>query len=337
MTWYNDIGKEYETVISSRIRFARNLSDYPFGNRLSSENADEIINKIAPVLENGGFKKIDFTKLSSTEALSYVEKHYVSREFAEKSTPHALMLNEPCGYAVMLCEEDHMRMQCILPGLALDEAYSSLCKLDDLIDQSFDIAYDEELGYLTHCPTNLGTGMRASVMMFLPALTMAGRINGLANQLSKIGLTMRGLYGEGTASQGSIYQISNQITLGITEEDSLKKLEDVIKQLTESELELRKHINESENPALVDRICRAEGTLLHAFMLSSSEFISLFADVRLGISLGIIKDIDIKTLGELFIEVMPATLILSEDNSPKGRKERDILRAKRIKSRLISK
>ena len=334
MTWYNDIGKECETVLSSRIRFARNLSEYPFGSRLSPEKANEIIGKVAPILENSGFEKIDFTKISTAEALSYVEKHYVSREFAEKKTPHALMLNEPCGYAVMLCEEDHLRMQCILPGLALDEAYSSLCKLDDLIDESFDIAYDEELGYLTHCPTNLGTGMRASVMMFLPALTMAGRINGLSNQLSKIGLTMRGLYGEGTASQGSIYQISNQITLGITEESSIKKLEDVIKQITENEKSLRKLINEEKNPALIDRICRAEGTLKHAFMLSSGEFIKLFADVRLGIDLGIIKGIDYKKLGELFIEVMPATLALSEENVPKTEKERDILRAKRIKSRL---
>ena len=337
MTWYNDTGKECDTVLSSRIRFARNLSEYPFGSRLSPEKANEIIGKVTPVLESSGFEKIDFTKLSTAEALSYVEKHYVSREFAEKKTPHTLMINEPCGYAVMLCEEDHLRMQCILPGLALDEAYSSLCKLDDLIDESFDIAYDEELGYLTHCPTNLGTGMRASVMMFLPALTMAGRINGLSNQLSKIGLTMRGLYGEGTASQGSIYQISNQITLGITEESSIKKLEDVIKQITENEKSLRQLINEEKNPALIDRICRAEGTLKHAFMLSSGEFIKLFSDVRLGIDLGIIKSIDYKELGELFIEVMPATLALSDESAPKTEKERDILRAERIRARLISK
>ena len=337
MNWYNQLGKEHETVISSRIRFARNLCEYPFGDRLSAEKANEIIEKIAPVLENGGFEKIDFTKLSKAEAISYVEKHYVSREFAEKSSPHALMLNEPCGYAVMLCEEDHIRMQCILSGLALNEAYDSLCRLDDLIDESFDIAYDEELGYLTHCPTNLGTGLRASVLMFLPALTMAGRISGLSNQLSKIGLTMRGLYGEGTASQGNIYQISNQITLGITEEDSIKKLEDVIKQISESELELRKQITEDKNPKLIDRICRAEGTLRHAFMLSSSEFISLYSDVRLGVSLGIIKDVDLTALGELFIEVMPATLALSEKDLKAGRSERDILRAKRIKAALNSK
>lgn len=334
MTWYNDIGKESKTVISSRIRFARNLKSYPFGKRLSSEKIEEIIDKVAPVLENGGFEKIDFSKISKAEALSYVEKHYASRDFAEKNSPRALMLNEPCGYAVMIGEEDHLRMQCILPGLALNEAYESLCKLDDLIDESFEIAFDEELGYLTHCPTNLGTGMRASVMMFLPALTMAGRINGLASQLSKIGLTIRGLYGEGTASQGSIYQISNQITLGITEEDSIKKLCDIVNQITESEISLRALITEEKNPALVDRICRAEGTLRHAFMLSSSEFIKLFSDVRLGIDLGIISGIDYKTLGQLFIEVMPATLSLSEKDAPKTQKDRDVLRAKRIKAAL---
>ena len=277
MTWYNDTGKESSTVLSTRIRFARNLSDYPFNSRLSAEKANEIIEKVAPTFENMGFEKVDFSKISRLEAISYMEKHYVSREFTEKKAPHTLMLNEPCGYAVMLCEEDHIRMQCILPGLALDEAYSSLCKLDDTLDASFEIAYSEDFGYLTHCPTNLGTGMRASVMMFLPALTISGQINKISNQLSKIGLTMRGFYGEGTSSQGAIYQISNQITLGITEEDSIKKLQDVVKQITEREIELRGLITPEKNPELIDRISRSEGILRHAFMLSSSEFISLLS------------------------------------------------------------
>jgi protein arginine kinase len=176
--------------------------------------------------------------------------------------------------------------------------------------------------------------MRASVMMFLPALTMAGRIGPLANQLAKIGLTIRGLYGEGTAAEGSLYQISNQITLGATEESTLKKLSDIIKQIKESELSLRKLINEDKNPELVDRICRAEGTLRHAFMLSSREFISLYSDVRLGISLGFIKGIDLCTLDNLFVSVMPATLILSAETTPKTEKARDILRASRIKETL---
>lgn len=334
MAWYNQNGKEFDTVLSTRIRFARNLAGYPFGNRLSHEKASEIVEKVGSLLGENGFQRIDFSQLSQNEALSLVEKHYASREFAEKKTPHALMLNEPCGYAVMLCEEDHLRMQCILPGLALEDAYSSLCKLDDLIDEHFEIAYDEDLGYLTHCPTNLGTGMRASVMMFLPALTMAGRIGALASQLSKIGLTMRGLYGEGTAAEGSLYQISNQVTLGPTEENTLAKLSDVIRQICENEHKLRELITVEKNPALVDRICRAEGTLRHALMMSSKEFISLYADMRLGICLGIIKNIEIQTLDTLFIDVMPATLMLSTDSAQKSYTSRDLLRATRIKEQL---
>ena len=330
MTWYNMSGRDQDIVLSSRIRFARNLEGYAFGNRLSDSAAEEIIDKVGGVLLENGFIRASLA--SPIETASYVEKHYISREFAEKHTPHALLMNEPCGYAVMLCEEDHMRLQCILPGLALEEAYTSLCKLDDLMDEKFAIAYDDTLGYLTHCPTNLGTGMRASVMMFLPALTMSGKISGLAAQLSKIGLTMRGLYGEGTAAQGYIYQISNQITLGMTEEDTLKKLADVIAQIKESEHSVRALINEERNPELIDRICRAEGTLRHAFLLSSAEFISLYANLRLGIALGVVKEIDYQTLDSLFISVMPATLMLSA--SANGEKARDILRARRIKEAL---
>ena len=330
MTWYNMSGRDQDIVLSSRIRFARNLEGYAFGNRLSDTAAEEIIEKVGGVLIENGFVRASLS--SPLEAASYVEKHYISREFAEKRTPHALLMNEPCGYAVMLCEEDHMRLQCILPGLALEEAYASLCKLDDLMDERFAIAYDDTLGYLTHCPTNLGTGMRASVMMFLPALTMSGKISGLASQLSKIGLTMRGLYGEGTTAQGYIYQISNQITLGMTEEDTLKKLADVITQIKENEHSVRALINEDRNPDLIDRICRAEGTLRHAFLLSSSEFISLYADVRLGVAIGVVKEIDYKTLDSLFISVLPATLMLAA--SAEGEKARDILRARRIKEAL---
>lgn len=334
MAWYNTAGKENDIILSSRVRFARNLVGFPFGARLKDEQAEQLVDQVSRLLTQNGFEKKE--NLSSIETLSYVEKHYVSREFAEKKGPHALLTNEPCGYAVMVSEEDHLRMQCILPGFALDEAFASLCKLDDLIDENFEIAFDERFGYLTHCPTNLGTGMRASVMMFLPALTMAGRIGTLASQLSKLGLTMRGLYGEGTSAQGNLYQISNQVTLGLTEEDTIKKLSDVIRQICESERSLRKLINEEQNPDLVDRICRAEGTLRHAFLLSSGEFISLYSDVRLGISLGIISGLTYEQLDELFVGVMPASLTLADPSAAKGEKARDILRAKRIKDAIGS-
>lgn len=329
--------KESNIIISSRIRLARNLEGYPFGERLSSQKANEIIDKVGALLRENGFEAIDFSTLSPNEATSYVEKHLASREFAMSKRPHALMLNKPCGLSVMLCEEDHLRIQAILSGLALDEAYRSACSVDELVDGHFDIAFDETLGYLTHCPTNLGTGMRASVMMFLPALTMAGRIDPLARQLSKIGLTVRGTFGEGTSSIGSLYQISSQVTLGITEENAIKKLCDMVRQIEEQEMALRALITKENNPKLVDRIYRAEGTLRHAFMLSSGEFLSLYSDARLGASLGLLENVSEDTLDALLEEVMPATLLLDATTPPKNEVERDVLRAERIKARLVDK
>ncbi len=328
---------ENNIILSSRIRLARNLDGYAFGARLSEEKANEIIRKTDALLLPNGFEKIDFSAITPVEKQSYVEKHLASPEFAMNNRPHALMLNIPCGLSVMVCEEDHLRIQAILPGLALKEAYKNACGIDQLIDHNFNIAFDDRLGYLTHCPTNLGTGMRASVMMFLPALTISGRIDGIARQLSKIGLAVRGMYGEGSVASGSLYQISGQITLGVTEEESIKKLTDMVGSIEKEERSLRSSITKEKNPKLIDRICHAEGTLLHAFILSANEFLTLYSDVRLGISLGLIENIAISDLDRLLKEVMPATLMLNYGDTAKSETERDILRAKRIKESLIGK
>lgn len=334
MAWYNEIGNDFDTVLSSRIRFARNISGYPFEGKLSDDDAKKIISSVNEAFNDKGFKNIDFTEISKTEAASYVEKHFVSREFASKSTPHALLLNENTSAAVMICEEDHIRLQSILPGLALEEAYRIACEYDDILDSHLEIAFDENLGYLTHCPTNLGTGMRASVMMFLPALTMSNRIGTLAAQLSKIGLTMRGMYGEGSQSKGCLYQISNQITLGITEDDTLKKLSDVIAQINEQERKLRLSIKGEGLELMRDKILRSEGILKYAHIISSSEFIEHFANIRLGIALGIVTDISYVTLGNLLIETLPAVLTVSASEKPTTEAERDKARAKLIKTTL---
>ena len=334
MAWYNTTGQASETVISSRVRLARNINGYPFDSRLDANGANEIIEKVSAPLEASGFRKINFADLSPIMATSYVERHYVSPEFATKETPHALLLQEQTGIAVMVCEEDHLRIQCILAGLSLDEAYRNASRTEKRLDEDFDFAYSERLGYLTHCPTNLGTGMRASVMMFLPALTRGGYMNSLASQLSKIGLTIRGLFGEGSGSAGCMYQISNQVTLGITEEETLRKLTEAVHQITESEQKARKAINGEALERLTDRILRSEGTLRYAYMISSSEFIRLFADVRFGISLGIINGITYEQLGTLLVDVMPATLTLSSENTPKSETARDKLRAQKIQNLL---
>ena len=334
MAWYNTVGKASDTVISTRVRLARNINGYPFDARLETSGANEIIEKVSAPLEASGFRKINFADLSPVMATSYVERHYVSPAFATKEKPHALFLQEQAGIAVMVCEEDHLRIQSILPGLALEEAYKNAMRTEKRLDDDFAFAYSQELGYLTHCPTNLGTGMRASVMMFLPALTQGGYMDALATQLSKIGLTVRGLFGEGSGSAGCMYQISNQITLGITEEDTLKKLGEAISQITESEHKARAAISGDRLERLTDVILRSEGTLRYAHMLSSAEFIKLFAQVRFGIALGIVTDVSYEQLGTLLVEAMPATLTLSAENTPKTDTARDKLRAQRVKAVL---
>ena len=337
MAWYNTASTASDTVISTRVRLARNINGYPFASRLDATRAREIIEKVSLPLENAGFLKIDFADLSPVTATSYVEKHYVSPEFATKEAPRALFLREASGLAVMVCEEDHLRIQSILPGLALEEAYQNAVLTEKRLDEDFDFAYSEELGYLTHCPTNLGTGMRASVMMFLPALTHGGYMESLANQLAKIGLTVRGLFGEGSMSAGCMYQISNQVTLGISEEETLRKLGDAVKQIVASEQKARKAITGDTMDRLTDRILRSEGALKYAYMMSSGEFIRLFADVRFGIALGVVRDVTYEQLGKLLVEAMPATLTLSTDNPPKTEAARDKLRAARIQSVLTDK
>ncbi|MBQ3639843.1 MAG: ATP--guanido phosphotransferase [Clostridia bacterium] len=334
MAWYNTVGASSDTVISSRVRLARNLAGYPFASKLDAAGANEIIEKVSVPLEAAGFRKIGFSDISPIMATSYVERHYVSPEFANKDTPRALLLQETGGIAVMVCEEDHLRIQSILPGLALDDAYQNAARVEKRLDEDFDFAYSEQLGYLTHCPTNLGTGMRASVMMFLPALTAGGYMDSLAAQLSKIGLTVRGLFGEGSGAAGCMYQISNQITLGITEEETLKKLKDAVSQISDSERKTRASITGEEAERLTDRIRRAEGTLCYAYRMSSAEFMKLFADVRFGIALGIVTDVTYEQLGTLLVEVMPATLTLSSENTPKTETARDRLRAQKIQSIL---
>ena len=337
MAWYNLCGESADTVISTRVRFARNLAGYNFDSTLGEKDAREIIAKISDIFTPAlGFERVDLDEKNRLEALSYVEKHFISREFASKKTPHTLLLSEKFNTAVMVCEEDHVRLQTILPGLALNEAYEDLCRFDDLLDGNVELAYDEKLGYLTHCPTNLGTGMRASVMMFLPALTMTNQIGGIASQLSKIGLTIRGMYGEGSESRGYLYQISNQVTLGVSEEETIRKLGEIVAQISNSERKLRTSMKEERLDALKDKVKRAEGTLRYAHMLSSAESIELFSLVRLGVSIGVIDGMDYSTLSRILVETLPATLTLESADQPTTDTERDILRAEKIKAVLTA-
>ncbi|MBR6681867.1 MAG: protein arginine kinase [Clostridia bacterium] len=333
MAWYNISGKENDVVVSSRIRFARNIADYPFASRLDKTSCNEIIEKVANALGDN-FEKTDFENVSMNEAAVFMEKHYISPEFIKKKTPHALLLDSEKEVAVMVCEEDHVRLQCILAGLSLDEAFSKARKYDDTLCEKLNIAFDEKYGFLTHCPTNIGLGMRASVMMFLPALTMTRSMENLSVQLSKLGLIIRGTYGEGSEADGCLYQISNRITMGISEEDTLKRMNDIIMQIVEKERNARETLKSDNYSKLADKVCRSFGVLKYARVMSSKEFMKLFADVRLGIALGVIDSISYEKLGEIMIGILPANLIESNGGKMLNDLERDVKRAEYIRKAI---
>ena len=333
--WYERSGEQADVVLSSRVRFARNIEGYPFEPRLSDEAAKELIEKLGGVFnESEGYKKTDFTSLSPVEIERAAEDHTVSNEFAAKRSPHALFSNEGEGVYVMACEEDHVRIQAIVPGLDLAGAYSRAERAEELLDGGVELSYSERLGYLTHCPTNLGTGMRASVMMFLPALTMSGGMRALSHRLAQLGLTVRGADGEGSSADGAIYQISNQATLGLTEEQIIEKLGDVVGQIIENERELRRRMSENDGEHIRDLSRRALGTALYAERMDSAEFNKLYTNIRLGVAMGCINETDFETLDRLRIEAQRAALMEKFSLDENDSAERDRVRAKFVRETL---
>ena len=331
MMWYEITGKDSDVVVSSRVRLARNLCDYPFGKRLDETSAHEIIGKVKGVFDGvDDYRFTDYTSLDPMIKRAEYERHKISREFANAKTPTALIESDENQIYIMLLEEDHIRIQSIKAGLALNEAYTAAASADSLIDSSLKVAYNEKLGYLTHCPTNLGTGMRASVMMFLPALTAAGGIRSLQNQLGKLGLTIRGMAGEGSDSDGCLYQISNQVTLGSSEEEIISKLSEICGKISEQERSLREKMKEDDTGRFTDKIMRAYGTMLYATLIDSAELMSLYADVRLGVCLGIIDGITPKLLDEILVRGMPG-VISCENKGAVNANRRDRCRAEMVR------
>jgi protein arginine kinase len=331
MLWYEMMGRDSDVVVSSRVRLARNLEDYPFGNRLNEPSAREIIEKVKNVFEGEkDYKFVDFSALDNVSRVAEADRHKVSAEFAAKKAPTAFVESESDQVYIMVLEEDHLRLQSVKAGFALEETFEAVKRADKIIDSKLKIAYDEKLGYLTHCPTNLGTGMRASVMLHLPALTYAGGIRTLQSQLGKIGLTIRGMWGEGSSADGCLYQISNQITLGMSEEDIISKLSGICERVVEQERNLREKLKANDNGKLTDRIMRAYGTMLYATLVDSAELFRLYADVRLGTSLGLIKGVKLSSLDKMLISGM-AGVIMNENCDVKTPLDRDKVRADMIR------
>lgn len=332
--WYGNDGTDTDVVVSTRIRFARNLKDYPFAPRLDETGAAEIIEKVKGVPALADFEYTDFGSIDEKTALSFAEKHIVSREFATETGTHALLADPAKGTYIMLCEEDHIRLQVVRAGLALGDSLAEAFRLEEALDRALPLAYSEKFGYLTHCPTNLGTGMRASVMMFLPMMSGSGELRVLQNQLSKLGMTIRGMSGEGSGGDGCLYQVSNQITLGISEEETVKKLCAVVESIIKRERELRKAFASDKGIRVRDSVRRALGTLKYAETVTTKEMLELYSRVRLGATLGMTDGISETKFDEMLFSSMPATLIAESDGKLVTAQDRDIARAKKLRTAL---
>lgn len=335
MKWYYEKSSSEGIVLSSRVRLARNLADFPFPKKCTSKEKEKVCEAVRSALERLAcerFNYIDMNSLTQVERSVLLEDHLVSPEFCEGALAgRMLVTDEQNTVSVMVNEEDHMRIQSIMPGLDIVSAYERACAIDDIISGGAREAFDERLGYLTSCPTNLGTGMRASAMLHLPALTSCGQIKPLVNLMTKIGLTVRGLYGEGSEADGCLYQISNQITLGVSEKDAIEKLTNAVRQVVERERQLRDTLLSGGGLDFEDSICRSYGILRYAKKLSSKEFLKLWSDVKFGAECGLIRDMQNINLTRLLIEVMPAH-IMQKYADYSGSAGRDAKRAEIIKS-----
>lgn len=335
--WYKKLGKEADIVISTRVRLARNLHDYPFAGQMTQAQRQAVCKLVKDAIFDGHsaisgeFEYIDMQNINDMQAVSLVERHIISPDFAHNRQGRGLLLMKDESVSIMLCEEDHIRIQVIGEGLDLEKAFDTADRIDTLLSERLAFAFDEKLGYLTACPTNLGTAMRASVMMHLPCSQSNGSIRSLAANLPKIGLTLRGIYGEGTEPQGAMYQLSNQITLGINERTALDNLRSVALQFCQMERAARE--TQAKDESVQDQIWRAYGLLKSARVLSGEEFTSLISSVRLGVTAGILPETELKTVNELFISAQPATL-MTDAGKVMPSAERDRFRAEMVRKKL---
>lgn len=338
-SWMSAEGPDSDIVLSSRIRLARNISNYKFPTLFSSEEAKKIIDKVYNGVRDESFSGIGNLELLLVDNLQplqkrvLVEKHLISPNLAENATHGAVLLSENEELSIMINEEDHIRIQCLYPGLQISEALKTANAIDDVIEEHLDYAFDEKIGYLTSCPTNVGTGLRASVMMHLPGLVLTQQINGIIPAINRLGLVVRGIYGEGSEALGNVFQVSNQITLGKSEEDIVEELQSITSQLIAQERKARETLAKTSNIQLEDRVFRSYGILSNCRIIESKEAASCLSDVRLGIDMGYIENISRNILNELMIITQPGFL-QQYAGGPLRPDERDVRRATLIRERL---
>jgi len=337
--WLRGTGPESDIVMSSRIRLARNLAEFPFPNRADDLVKSEIEAHLAERLSALPLRrKLNYFRVSDLNALDrqfLVERQLISHEHAESRGPRGVGISDEENISLMVNEEDHLRIQVVHSGFALDDCWQEINRVDDLMEQEVTYAFDQRLGYLTACPTNVGTGIRVSVMLHLPGLVLTKDIQKVFQALQKLRLAVRGLYGEGSQAMGDFYQISNQVTLGRSEEDLIKTICEVIPSILKYERKARESLLRDSREGLHDQISRAFGILSSAQTITSEETLHLLSSVRLGINLGLIDELEIPTINELLILTQPAHL-QKVHKTPLESAERNVARATLLRQRLTS-
>lgn len=321
-------------IIRTRVRLARNFRDLPF--RIEDEAlAREVVKKVNRALVKTDTFNLYFVKnLDDLTLEAMKERHIISKNLIENRENGAALINSDESVSIMINEEDVIREQCFMKGLRLAEAYKRLDGIDDELAKNMDVAFDDELGYLTACPTNLGTGMRASVLLFLPALTESGKISELVAEAEEAGLTVRGLYGEGSKAEGAMYQISNEVTLGISEYDIIRSVEEAVLSICQTERRLEDILYVKKELSTMDRAKKSFGVLTNAVMLSYKEFLARIADVKLGAILGMINISDVEAIDDLIVSVRPANLCV-QYGKPLSDLDRDLFRAELVGKKLL--
>lgn len=330
--------KAENIVISSRVRLARNLNKIPFPHKITAEKGRELVNNVEDVFynkeeHNENYNTIYLWNSDKLTQKHCFERHLISSNIMNNSNKAAFIYNKEQTVSIMINEEDHLRIQCINSGYNLNKALETAYKIDDFLEESLDFAFHEKYGYLTACPTNIGTGLRASVMIHLPVITINHKLEAVTNTLSQIGMTIRGLYGEGSNAYGNIYQISNQLTLGISEEEALNNLNTVVSQILNQESNCREEAYKNYKYELEDRIFRSKGILKSAVLMSASECLRLLSDLRLGCELGLVTQTNLETLNRLYVEIQPAA-IQKRYEKIMSAKEINLARAELLKEKL---
>ena len=310
MNWYLQNGKESDVVISTRVRLSRNIKGIPFITRASKEELKEVYEKMKEITPLLGYN-LKFLKLDDMDSItkqSLVEKHLISPDFAKTKMPYtAIIINDEENICIMVNEEDHIKLQVFTSGLDIDNLLNLAIEIEEKIESLVQYSYHEKYGFLTACPTNVGTGLKISTLVHIPALQMTGNLNKMLNIINNLGMNVRGLYGEGSKAEGDVYQVSNNQTLGITEKEIAKNLNLLAQKIIDQERLARKYLSKN-SLKLEDEVYRSYGILVNARRLSEEEAIDLLSKVKLGTDLGIIKELNDKKIKELMLFTKPANM-----------------------------